>query len=163
MTSTASKPAFCSRCATHSAARPTSSACSDKLDMLGMRKKSHNSFRYCSLRSSIKFCQLVIFAPSLAGKYPISCLSTVRVNQLLQCYGSIHLAGTCIVLRPTRGYGFSLGVELNHLLAIRSQVTQFRPSRSGETEKWQRHRDRQINADLADIDFVLKFSGGSAA
>ncbi|AEK62597.1 hypothetical protein CFU_2770 [Collimonas fungivorans Ter331] len=87
---------------------------------------------------------------------------------LLGCVRSLHgnrridLAAVRIRRKPARGHGLGLGPELHRLLAVGAEVAQLGSARTGKAEISHRHRDRHIDADLADIDLVLELARGPA-
>src|SRR5690606_4364280 len=57
---------------------------------------------------------------------------------------------------PTSRDSFGLCPELNGLFAVRAQVAQFGRTRTSKAEPGYRHRDRDIDTDLAYVDTVLE-------
>src|SRR5690606_19640233 len=64
---------------------------------------------------------------------------------------------------PPCGDGFGARVEPYGLLSVRVLVAKERSAPSREREKRQGNRDRNVDANLAHVDFSLKLAGGVAA
>src|SRR5262249_52998094 len=82
---------------------------------------------------------------------------------LLQRDGRVHTVVDRGVAEPARRHRLRLRIKLDDLLAIRTQVTQFRASGTGKAEVGNGHRNGDIDADLAYIDFALELASGGAA
>lgn len=72
--------------------------------------------------------------------------------------GGVDAIIHAVVVEPATGDGLGLSIELHDLLAVRTQIAKFGAARTGEAEERDRYRDRNVDADLAHIDFVLEFS-----
>src|SRR5260221_11156090 len=86
----------------------------------------------------------------------------VAAAELLQADGGVHAAVHGIVIKPARRDGLGLRIKLHRLLAIRTKVAKLGAARAGEAEVGNRHRDRQVEADLADTDALLERAGHGA-
>src|SRR5699024_7363114 len=72
----------------------------------------------------------------------------------LHVNGEIHVFDH-VFLRPAHHHGLGFGVEAHRLLAVGVQVAEERVLAAGERKVWRRHRRRHVDADLADLGFVL--------
>src|SRR5471032_3303465 len=79
-------------------------------------------------------------------------------GSLTQVDGGVHAVVDAVVIEPAAGDRLGLRVELHHLLAIRTEVAEFRTTGTGEAEERHRHRNRDVDPDLADVDFTLEFT-----
>src|SRR5476649_2306050 len=70
----------------------------------------------------------------------------------------VHTIIDAVIIEPAAGDGLGLSVELHHLLAVRAQVAEFRAAGAGEAEKRDRHRNRDVDTYLANIDFALELA-----
>lgn len=65
---------------------------------------------------------------------------------------------------PARGHRLSLRVEMDPGFAVEVGAPRERPARAREGEKRKGHRNRNVDAHLTDVHFVLEFSrSGSRA
>src|ERR1700712_4178295 len=62
------------------------------------------------------------------------------------------------VVEPAFRDGLGLRVEQYDLLAVRSQVTELGCTRPGERKQRHRHGNRNIDADLTDVDLFLELT-----
>src|SRR6185437_11773748 len=68
-----------------------------------------------------------------------------------------------VVVEPASRDGFGLRIKLHDLFAIRAKVAELRAARAGKAEERHRYRNRNVDADLADVDLALEFAGRRAA
>src|SRR5688572_12544902 len=89
-----------------------------------------------------------------------ACCSSVSSKSmdpnLLQADGRVDAVRDGAVVEPALGDGLGLRIEQDDLLAVRAQVAELGGARAGEREQRHRHRDRHIDADLADVDVFLE-------
>src|SRR6202521_2475534 len=79
-------------------------------------------------------------------------------SPLFQADGGVYPACGGLVVKPPCRDRLGLGIELHHLLTIGSETAQLGPTRASETEEGHRHRDRHVDADLADVDLILELA-----
>src|SRR5450830_1630356 len=89
--------------------------------------------------------------------------SSWQIPHSAQIDGGVHTMVHTVVVEPATGDRLGLSVELHHLLAVRTEITELGTARTGEAEERYWHRNRDIDADLADIDFALELARRCAA